>query len=115
MVGSVFFYLYPFVVFMSVIGYLPQLRNLIYARTKPDNISIYTWYIWCFTGLLTLGYAIFHIKDMMFIISSGLGALLILATTILIYYNLYYRFTMLRKRRIVHKRLCKQGRILRRF
>ncbi len=112
MVGSFFVYLYPFVVFMSIVGYLPQLKSLIYAKTKPDNISIYTWYIWCLTGVLTLGYAIFHIRDIMFIISSGIGSVLILATTILIYYNLYYRFTMLRKRRIVCKRRCKRNRIL---
>ena len=92
MTASLFVFLYPLVVIISIVGYFPQIKNLIWTDTKPVNISIHSWYIWCLSGFLTLGYAVFHLKDLMFTLTSAVSFLLIVATTALIHYNLYYRF-----------------------
>ncbi len=92
MAASFFVLLYPLVVAISIVGYLPQIKNLIHATSKPVNLSIHSWYIWCVSSFLSLGYGIFHLQDIMFVLTSIVGFLLIVGTTALIHYNLYVRF-----------------------
>ena len=62
MLENVFVFLYPVVVVISIVGYIPQIKSLITAKTCPDNISIHSWYIWTLSTFLTLGYGVTHIR-----------------------------------------------------
>lgn len=92
MLENVFVFLYPVVVVISIVGYIPQIKSLITAKTCPDNISIHSWYIWTLSTFLTLGYGVTHIYDFMFNLAAGVNFVLVAATTALIYYNMNYRF-----------------------
>lgn len=84
--------LYPLVVVISIIGYLPQIQKLMFATRRAQNVSLSSWALWLVSGTLSLGYGVYVIQDFMFILTSGLGALFIYITFGLIIYNNYIRF-----------------------
>lgn len=84
--------LYPLVALATVIGYLPQIRKLIVATRRPQNVSLASWLIWTVSGFLAFAYAGIVLQDFMLSINAGLNAALITLTTGLIIYNNYIRF-----------------------
>lgn len=84
--------LYPLVVVISIIGYLPQIQKLMFATRRAQNVSLSSWALWLVSGTLSLGYGVYVLEDLMFILTSALGALFIYITFGLIVYNNYIRF-----------------------
>ncbi|MBK66678.1 MAG: hypothetical protein CMP22_00935 [Rickettsiales bacterium] len=93
MIADIFVFLYPVVVLISIAGYLPQIKSLITATSEPDNISIHSWYIWGLSAFLTLGYGLSHLNDFMFNLTAAINFGFVAFTTILIYYNMHFRFS----------------------
>ena len=87
-----FVFLYPVVVLVSIIGYIPQIKELIFAKQPLKGISISSWLIWLLSSGLSLGYGVFHLHDLMFCLTTGVATLLIAGTTALILYNRYFQF-----------------------
>lgn len=87
-----FIYLYPLVAVVSLAGYLPQVKALIFASSSPKNISVSMWFIWSIGSAISLGYGVFHLKDLMFSFVSGSTLLFCASITCLILYNRYIRF-----------------------
>ncbi|MCB9991022.1 MAG: hypothetical protein H6867_06545 [Rhodospirillales bacterium] len=90
--GQLFVFLYPVVTVISIVAYFPQLKSLIFAKTKPNSISLPSWIMWCVSSFLAFGYAYCHIHDALLSFTTGLNMLLVFLTTALIVYNKYVRF-----------------------
>ncbi len=88
---SVFIFLYPLVGFVHIAGYFPQIRSLMLFQTRAEGMSLSSWLTWCLGSSVSWGYGIFHLKDPMFCIVTGLGLLMCLLTTFLIVYNRHMR------------------------
>jgi uncharacterized membrane protein len=56
---------------MSVIGYLPKIRDLYHHKKQSANISSYV--LWTITGAIAFLYSLFILPDLLFIIVSGLS------------------------------------------
>ena len=77
--------LYPIVPLAGIAGYVPQLVSLLKASEAPKSISLSTWFIWTTTWLVSFGYAVFALQDILFATTSGMnlgGHLLIIFITI---------------------------------
>ena len=70
---QLFIFLYPAVAFVSTIGYIPQIIKLARARTRVEGISLQSWLTWTATSSISLGYGVFHLKDMMFCLTVGVS------------------------------------------
>lgn len=90
--SHVFAMLYPLVTLLSISGYLPQIWNLIRASSPNDSFALSGWVTWIATSGISLGYGIFHLKDLMFCITTGSSLVLITAVVGLVLYNRHYRF-----------------------
>lgn len=71
MIENFFVFLYPVVVFMTLIGYVPQVISIIRNPEKSEGISLSTWYLWSFSSFLATGYTWLHVGDLFLIISSA--------------------------------------------
>ncbi|MFA6437474.1 MAG: hypothetical protein WC242_00555 [Candidatus Paceibacterota bacterium] len=56
---------------VSVIGYLPTIRDLYHHKKQSANISSYV--LWTITGAIAFLYSLFILPDLLFIIVSGLS------------------------------------------
>ena len=63
-----------------------------FATRRAQNVSLSSWALWLVSGTLSLGYGVYVLEDLMFILTSALGALFIYITFGLIVYNNYIRF-----------------------
>lgn len=90
--SHVFAMLYPLVTLLSISGYLPQIWNLIRATSPNDSFALSGWVTWIATSAISLGYGIFHLKDVMFSITTGSSLVLITAVVSMVLYNRHYRF-----------------------
>ncbi len=70
---QLFIFLYPAVAFVSTIGYIPQIIKLARAKTRVEGISLQSWLTWTATSSISLGYGIFHFKDLMFCMAVGVA------------------------------------------
>lgn len=84
--------LYPLVAVTTVLGYLPQIHKLLVATRRPQNVSLTSWVIWTFSGLISFAYGVAVLQDFMFALTAGLNAAFITITACLIAYNNYIRF-----------------------
>jgi hypothetical protein len=86
MTGADFFmFMYPIVPLVGITGYLPQIINLFRTTEAPKSISLSTWMIWTITWIVSFGYAIFSLQDLLFATTSGMnlvGHVLIIALAI---------------------------------
>ena len=89
MLKVLFSYLYPFVGLISVIAYMPQIKSLIKAKASPVNISIKSWLLWILGAAISLGYGLFCLEDLMFILITTLSLFLMLFIITLIIYMRY--------------------------
>ena len=87
-----FVFLYPVVVLVSIIGYIPQIKELFTAKEKLVGISLSSWMIWLLSSFLLLWYGVFHLQDFMFCLTTGVATALIAGTTALVVYNRYFQF-----------------------
>jgi hypothetical protein len=85
--GELFVYLYPLVTIISVLGYIPQIKSLIKTQSNCADIALSSWYLWTVSSLISIGYGLFHIKDVMFIITCTISFILIASVTALILYR----------------------------
>ncbi len=87
MIEAVFVALYPIAAFCHVVAYLPQIKALAINKTDVTVMPISPWIVWLCGNLMTLGYAVFHLKDFMLSMTVSVTALLISTIIVLIIYN----------------------------
>lgn len=92
MMAKLFMTLYPLAGLSYILGYIPQIIKLIKADSPPRNLSMGSWYIWMGGNILTIGYAHYHLSDMMLVLTSLLCFSLTVVVVVLSYYNAHYRF-----------------------
>lgn len=83
--AQIFTYLYPVVPLIGLMGFMPQIIRLVKLEQTPDAISLSTWLIWTTTWLISFGYAVYTLQDLMFAITSGMnlvGHILIIMLTV---------------------------------
>ena len=82
--GHVFTLLYPVVPLVGLAGFIPQISTLLRTQDTPSSISLSTWSMWTLTWLISFGYAVCAIQDVLFAITAGLnliGHILIVGLT----------------------------------
>jgi uncharacterized protein with PQ loop repeat len=89
---TIFFNLYPVVGIITVFGYIPQIKSLLRAKRSPNNISIKSWLLWVLSAFISLGYGVYCLNDMPFIIMTLIGLFLMLYVIGLILYRRYVTF-----------------------
>ncbi len=57
-------YLYSTVGFIVVFSYMPQILKLVKAITNCKEISLFSWWIWNYTSVISLLYSIFDLGDL---------------------------------------------------
>ena len=80
-----FTFLYPIVPLVGLTGYLPQIITLLKTSESPKSISLSTWLIWTTTWMISFGYAVFSLQDLLFATTSGMnlaGHVLIIALAV---------------------------------
>jgi len=80
-----FTFMYPIVPLVGITGYLPQMINLFKTNEAPKSISLLTWMIWTSTWMVSFGYAVFSVQDLLFATTSGMnlvGHLFIIALAV---------------------------------
>ncbi len=84
--------LYPLVAIISIVGYAPQIKTLLFATRRPQNLSLSSWVIWLVSGVISLLYGVYQLQDSVFIFTAAVNLFLLTFTTGLIVYNRYIRF-----------------------
>jgi len=79
--------LYPLVGLCHVLAYFPQIKALASSDADVTCIPAVTWVIWLGANLLTLGYNIFHVQDIMLTVTTVLNSILMLTVLALILHN----------------------------
>ncbi len=79
--------LYSFIPLVSLIGYLPQIRVLLVQKEKASSISLSSWYLWLFMSVVSLGYGVFCLHDVLFSMTSAMNLLGCLSITLLVLYR----------------------------
>ncbi|MFZ2587918.1 MAG: hypothetical protein WAZ18_07375, partial [Alphaproteobacteria bacterium] len=77
---------------ISIFAYIPQIATLIQATGRSESVSISSWFLWFYTGMVGTFYSIFVLHDTPAIvvnIVSDVGIVTVLSLTI---YNRYFRF-----------------------
>jgi lipid-A-disaccharide synthase-like uncharacterized protein len=87
MIETSFVTLYPLAAFCHVAAYLPQIKALAVNKSDVTVMPISPWIVWLGGNFVTLGYAVFHLKDLMLSITVSVTALLISMIILLIIYN----------------------------
>lgn len=85
-------FLYASVGLIALMGFAPQVLNLLRATGQSKAISISTWVMWSYTATVTLLYVLYVNGDTPLIVVSAInctGHWLILS---LVTYNRYFRF-----------------------
>ncbi len=82
---EIFVYLYPLLSISCILGYLPQIHAFYATESAPSGFSFLTWFIWVGETGITLGYGVFHLKDTVFCLMTGLDLVMILAVIGLAY------------------------------
>ena len=60
----------PAVVFF---GYLPQITQLIRAKTDCRDISLLAWWMWNYVAVVSILYGVYILHDIKFIIAASLN------------------------------------------
>ena len=92
MMASLFAYLYPMVTFISISGYVPQIKLLLKADRPVKDVCLNTWLLWTCSNIITLGYASSCVHDPMFCVTATVGLICTTAVSGLIIHNRYIRF-----------------------
>ena len=56
--------LYASVGIVVLVGYMPQIFNLIRTQTNCPDISIPAWLVWLYTAIVSLLYSFFILEDL---------------------------------------------------
>lgn len=83
---DLFIYLYPLVTINSILAYLPQWMTL-YKADDLESFSISSWVMWIVGSAISLGYGVFHLQDMMFCITTGVGLLFMIGIVSTVLYK----------------------------
>lgn len=83
---SIFIYLYPLVVINGILGYVPQIIRLL-KTDDVESISLSSWGIWIFGSAISMGYGIYHLKDFMFCVATGVGLFCMIAIVSIVLYK----------------------------
>lgn len=70
---EIFVSLYPLVAVIAFVGYMPQLKVILFAQCALGNISVTTWIIWASTWAISFGYGITKLHDVMFCVTAGMN------------------------------------------
>lgn len=100
-----FIFLYPLVAVLSCTAFLPQIVMLLRAETSQDQISLSSWAVWLVSCLISFGYGLYHLRDPMFCLTTGLSLSMIVCIIALVLYNRHIRFTGALQRAPAQKRL----------
>ena len=73
--NGLFTFLYPLVPLIAFFGYIPQIYILVNSERAPQSISLHTWSLWTFTWVISFGYAVFCIQDIMFSITCAMNVI----------------------------------------
>lgn len=92
MTETVLLYLYPFVSTLGFAGYLPQIKNLIFAQKSPTEISIAMWLFWLSEQFITAGYGWVHLHDLLFVTLCLADVALLGTILVLTLYMRHVRF-----------------------
>ncbi len=87
MMETIFITLYPLAAFCHVAAYLPQIKALAVNKSDVTVMPLLPWIVWLVGNFVTLGYAVFHLKDLMLSMTVSLTAVFISAIIALIVYN----------------------------
>lgn len=71
--GELFTLIYPIVPLVGMAGFVPQILTLLAMKEAPKSISLLTWYIWTCTWLVSFGYAVFALQDLLFTLTCGMN------------------------------------------
>lgn len=80
MLTLLFTYLYPLLSISTVIGYLPQIKELIMSNESPRGFAVTGWIIWLGENFITIGYGTVVLQDLMFCLMTSLDVFFIAAT-----------------------------------
>ena len=83
---SIFIYLYPLVTINSILAYVPQVARLI-KTDDVESISLSSWNMWIIGSASSLGYGVFHLKDLLFCITTGVGLVFMIAIVSIVLYK----------------------------
>jgi len=92
MFETIFTYLYPSLSLICSLGFLPQIRAFVMAKSAPSCFSFLTWAVWMFESLVSAGYGLFTLKNMTFSMLSLVDVMLIAAVIGLGLYTKHIRF-----------------------
>ncbi len=60
---------YSFIPLIGMAGYLPQIKTLLSSESRGHSISLSTWFLWLATWVISLGYGIICLQDILFSIT----------------------------------------------
>lgn len=84
--------LYAVVGLISVMGYAPQIRTLLQGAKAPTEISVKTWTIWMFEGMVSLSYGIVCLHDFMFCLLMAVDVVCMAVIIGLVLNNRYVKY-----------------------
>lgn len=87
MIETLIAYLYLVAGTIALAGYLPQLKNLLRAKSACHDISVKTWTIWSLEGLIALLYGLYCLKDMLFVIIAVTDLAFMLSIIVMVIHN----------------------------
>lgn len=87
-----FLYTYPLVGLISLAAFIPQISALIKSTTSSANVSVKSWFLWTVTSVVSFGYGVYVLNDIMFCIMMGVTMFLNMIVISLIIYKRYVVF-----------------------
>lgn len=72
---------------ITLLAYLPQIKKLLWSKSKPVNFSFLSWTMWTYSGLIATMYAIFIVSDMLLMLVSGINFIGCFAVWLLVIYK----------------------------
>lgn len=49
-----------------MLGYIPQIKTLIFSNERGNSISLSTWFLWLGTWVISLSYGVLCLQDLLF-------------------------------------------------
>ncbi|MAI62703.1 MAG: hypothetical protein CBB87_09535 [Micavibrio sp. TMED27] len=75
-VGDFFTFLYPIVPLIAMSGFVPQFIAAFRCTKGVPGVSLMTWNIWLASWMISLGYAVFALNDLMFSLTCLMNVIL---------------------------------------
>ena len=68
-----FVFLYPFVFVIGMMGIGVQIHKLITDKESALSMPVLTWAMWTFAWMISFGYGMTKIHDLMYCLTAGLN------------------------------------------